>query len=44
MRNHYQILHIDLRFFFISYPHINGQAELTNKILFNGLKKKDKRS
>lgn len=38
MRERCQRLHINHRFFLVSHPQINGQIELTNKILLNRLK------
>jgi len=42
IREHCQSLDIDHRFFTVSHPKTNGQAELTNRVLLNGLKKKKK--
>jgi len=42
MREQYERLQIDHRFFSVSHPQTNRQAELTNKVLLNSLKKKIK--
>jgi hypothetical protein len=42
MREQCERLQIDHRFFSVSHPKKNGQAELTNKVLLNSLKKKIK--
>jgi transposase InsO family protein len=42
IREQCERLQIDHMFFLISHPQTNGQAELTNRVLLNGLKKKIK--
>jgi hypothetical protein len=42
MREQCERLQIDHKFYSVSHPQMNRQAELTNRVLLNGLKKKIK--